>query len=120
MQQEISIDNRQIISADYDTIESFCRTVICLVILLMMIFVSGYLFIYNALYISISKNIRYYGQLKTIGMTSRQLKRIIVLQALWNSLAGIPAGLAISLIVSKAAIPAMLGGHKQYDTGGSP
>lgn len=109
MQQEISIDNRQIISADYDTIESFCRTVICLVILLMMIFVSGYLFIYNALYISISKNIRYYGQLKTIGMTSRQLKRIIVLQALWNSLAGIPAGLAISLIVSKAAIPAMLG-----------
>lgn len=42
-------------------------------------------------------------------MTSRQLKRIIVLQALWNSLAGIPAGLAISLIVSKAAIPAMLG-----------
>lgn len=80
MQQEISIDNRQIISADYDTIESFCRTVICLVILLMMIFVSGYLFIYNALYISISKNIRYYGQLKTIGMTTKQLRRMLRLE----------------------------------------
>ena len=120
MQQEISIDNRQIISADYDTIESFCRTVICLVILLMMIFVSGYLFIYNALYISISKNIRYYGQLKTIGMTSRQLKRIIVLQALWNSLAGIPAGACHISYRIKGCHPGDAGGHQQYDTGGSP
>ena len=49
--------------------------------MLAMIFISGYLFIYNTMYISISKNIRYYGQLKTIGMTSAQLKGIIYRQA---------------------------------------
>ena len=74
MQNEIDMDNRQIIEADYDTVSSFCKTVACLALLLLMIFASGYLFIYNALYISISKDIRYYGQLKTIGMITGQVE----------------------------------------------
>ena len=75
-----------------------------LLVLLAMIFASGWLFIYNTLYISITKDIHYYGQLKTIGMTSRQLKGIVYRQALWNSCIGIPAGLAVSAVVSRLAI----------------
>lgn len=108
MQNEIDMDNRQIIEADYDTVSSFCKTVACLALLLLMIFASGYLFIYNALYISISKDIRYYGQLKTIGMITGQLKRIVVFQALWNAAAGIPVGIIAAAVLSKAVIPALL------------
>ena len=58
-----------------------------------MVLSAGYLSIYNTLYISISKDIRYYGQLKTIGMTNMQLTGLVYRQALWNALAGIPVGL---------------------------
>ena len=76
--------------------------------LLVMILISGYLFVYNTLYISVSKDIRYYGQLKTLGMTSVQLKRLVYLQALWNSCMGIPVGMALGAAVSAGLIPTAL------------
>lgn len=57
----------QIIKADYDTISNFINTMIGLLVLLVLVFMSGYLFIYNTLYISVNRDIRYFGQLKTIG-----------------------------------------------------
>lgn len=108
MQKAVHIRDRQIIEADYDTIARFCKTAACLCALLLMIFASGYLFIYNALYLSISRDIRYYGQLKTVGMTSVQLKKIVRLQALWNAAAGIPLGLAAAAAVSGLVIPTLL------------
>lgn len=108
IQEEIKLDRNQYIYADLDTIPSFLKTTVCLAALLIMIFVSGYLFIYNTMYISVSKDIRYYGQLKTVGMTSVQLKRIVYKQAVWNSLAGIPIGLIISVVTAKGVIPQLL------------
>ena len=70
-----------------------------------MILISGYLFVYNTLYISVSKDIRYYGQLKTVGMTSVQLKRMVYLQALWNSCIGIPVGMVLGVLVSAGIVP---------------
>ena len=92
LQQEAALD-RQVIKADYDTSVNFWKTAVGLAGMLLMILSAGYLSIYNTLYISISRDIRYYGQLKTIGMTSVQLKGLVYRQALWNALAGIPAGL---------------------------
>ncbi|MCH1982000.1 ABC transporter permease [Ruminococcus sp. OA3] len=108
MQNNIDLGYNQIIEADYDMIESFCKTAIGLAGMLAMIFISGYLFIYNTMYISISKNIRYYGQLKTIGMTSVQLKGIIYRQALGNFLIGAPPGLAAAALLGRAVIPEIL------------
>ena len=69
-----------------------------LCVLLLLIFMSGYLFIYNTLYISVNKDIRYYGQLKTIGTTSIQIRRMINKQVLWNTVIGIPLGLICSAV----------------------
>lgn len=41
---------------------------------------SAYLLIYNILYLSISENIRYYGLMQTIGMTEKQVKKMLVLE----------------------------------------
>lgn len=46
------------------------------IVMILVIFAAGYLIIYNIFYINISANIRSYGLLKTVGMTSRQIRRM--------------------------------------------
>lgn len=53
-------------------------SVIAMVILLVLFIVgSGYLLIYNVLYISIAKDTRFYGLMKTIGTTQAQIKTLV-------------------------------------------
>ena len=108
MQNAIGLGAYQIIDADYDTISNFYKIIAGLLVMLCMIFVSGYLFIFNTLYIGVSKDIRYYGQLKTIGMTGIQLRGMVYLQALWNSLIGIPAGILAAVGIVRLLIPKLL------------
>jgi putative ABC transport system permease protein len=75
---------------------------------LVLILITGYLIIYNIFRISIMKDIRYYGLLKTIGTTGRQIKKIIRRQALKLSAIGIPIGLLAGFFVGKALLPAIL------------
>ena len=70
---------------------------------------TGYLLIYNVLYISVSKDIRFYGLLKTIGAAPGQLKKIVISQALHLASIGIPIGLAAGAILSFAVVPMALG-----------
>ncbi|WP_269478253.1 ABC transporter permease [Hominibacterium faecale] len=108
MQEALELENKQMLIADDRMLTDFIKTMAVLLLLLLMIFASGYLFIYNTLYICVAKDIRYYGQLKTVGMTSVQLKKIIYLQAVWNSGFGIPIGLLAGLLTSVKVIPAVL------------
>ena len=107
LQQGAALD-RQVIKADYDTPVNFRKTAAGLAVMLFMVLSAGYLSIYNTLYISISKDIRYYGQLKTIGMTSMQLTGLVYRQALWNALAGIPVGLLAGRLLAGTVVPAVL------------
>ena len=76
--------------------------------LLLMILVSGYLFIYNTLYISIARDIRYYGQLKTLGTTSRQLRTLIYRGMARNSHLGILPGLLAGYGLAGLIVPRIL------------
>lgn len=44
----------------------------------LLIVLSGYLIIYNIFYISIIRDVKFYGLLKTIGTTNQQIKRLIL------------------------------------------
>ncbi len=68
----------------------------------------GYLIIYNIFQISVAGDIRFYGLLKTIGTTPRQLKRIIRQQALLLCLIGIPAGLLLGYGIGAVLMPVVL------------
>ncbi len=68
-------------------------TVLALIAVMLLIIFTGYLIIYNIFQISVSNDVRFYGLLKTIGTTGRQIKRIISQQAFLLSAAGIPIGL---------------------------
>lgn len=83
------------------------QILVILVGILLMVF-TGYLIIYNIFYISVSKDIRFYGLLKTIGTTSKQLKKIILKQALKLSIIGIPLGLILGYLIASFVLPLAL------------
>ena len=72
---------------------------------LLLILLTGYLIIYNVFQISVAGDIRFYGLLKTIGTTPRQLRRIIRTQALLLSLIGIPVGLLSGWLLGGVLTP---------------
>lgn len=69
------------------------------------ILLTGYLIIYNIFYISVVQDIRFYGLLKTVGTTKKQIRAIIRRQALVLSIIGIPIGLAAGYGVSELLFP---------------
>lgn len=79
--------------------------VLPLAAIIVFIVISGYLLIYNILYISISRDTQFYGQLKTIGTTKRQIKRIVRSQIFRTAVIGIPSGLIVGGIVSLGLVP---------------
>lgn len=72
---------------------------------LLLILVTGYLIIYNVFQISIIKDIQFYGLLKTIGTTAKQIKTILRRQALRLCVIGIPIGLFIGFFLGKWMVP---------------
>lgn len=71
---------------------------------------TGYLLIYNVLYISVSRDVRFYGLLKTLGTTSKQIKRIVIGQIMRLSLIGIPIGTVLAFLFSVIVVPATITG----------
>ena len=84
-------------------------SLIAVIALMLLIAFTGYLIIYNVFQISVTSDVRFYGLLKTIGATGRQLGRIIRRQAFLLSLLGIPLGLALGFFVGKWLTPVILG-----------
>ena len=70
-----------------------------------LIILTGYLIIYNIFQISVIRDIRFYGLLKTIGTTGKQIKKIIRRQGMRLSLYGIPIGLVVGFLIGKAIVP---------------
>lgn len=70
-----------------------------------LIILTGYLIIYNIFQISVIRDIRFYGLLKTIGTTGKQIKKIIRRQGMRLSLYGIPIGLVVGFFIGKAIVP---------------
>lgn len=65
----------------------------------------GYLLIYNIFDISVMLEVRQYGLLRTIGTTTRQIKRIVNRQAARLTLIGLPFGLILGMGVSYIFLP---------------
>lgn len=72
---------------------------------LAVIIMACILVIYCIFYIAIVNSIREYGQLRTIGMTGRQIKRMVFREGFTLSAAAIPIGLAAGTIFSCLLIP---------------
>lgn len=87
------------------------------VILVLLVVLAGYLIISNIFRISIMKDMRMYGQLKTIGTTPTQLRRLLKKQAGRLCLVGIPLGLICGYGLGLLLLPAVLGTTRYTDVG---
>lgn len=75
------------------------------VLSLSIIIVASILVIYCIFYISIIRSIKKYGQLRTIGMTAKQIKRLVFKEGFYLTLPAIPIGLLSGTLVSYILVP---------------
>jgi putative ABC transport system permease protein len=74
-------------------------------VVILITMLSGYLLIYNIFFISVVRDVKFYGLLKTIGTTPRQLKRIISIQARSLYLIALPFGLGLGYLLGLIVLP---------------
>ena len=88
-----------------------------IILLVFFIIGSGYLLIYNVLYISISRDTRFYGLIKTLGTTEKQIKTLVKRQAVTFACIGIPIGVILAGALSFGIVPIIL--ENAFDSGKS-
>lgn len=74
-----------------------------------LVFIAGYLIIYNIFQISVTADVQFYGKLKTLGTTTRQLKKLIYNQANRLCIVGIPVGLILGWLLGTVLVPVLMG-----------
>lgn len=77
-------------------------------ILVLFLMFAGCLLIYNVMYISVSRDVRFFGMLKTVGTTPKQIRRIVVGQVLQLCLVGLPFGCLTAAGFSLLIVPAVI------------
>lgn len=108
--QDIELDNaqQQFVAGDSAGLKSMTQfiggygvAVLCSIILL----VSVYLLIYNVFSISLAKDMNNFGLLMLIGLTRKQLKKMVFRQNMTIMLTGIFGGLIISILAGIFVFP---------------
>lgn len=109
LEENIKLKDGQEIQSSYDVQDENSSTYIAVaaavVFIGLIIVFSGYLLIYNVMYISVTKDIRFYGMLKTIGTSPKQIRKIVKMQAFRLSVIGIPIGIVLGTLISFVAVP---------------
>ncbi len=72
---------------------------------MVLVFLAGYLMIYNVFQISVAADIQFYGKLKTLGTTKKQLKKVVYGQGNRLSAIGIPMGLVAGYVLGVLLVP---------------
>ncbi len=75
---------------------------------MILVFVSGYLIIYNIFQISVVNDIQFYGKLKTLGTTGKQIRKLLYAQAGRLCLWGIPIGLLLGYGLGSLLVPVLI------------
>ncbi len=68
-------------------------------------FIGSGIVIYSIFYISVAGNVRNYGQLRTIGTTKRQIKKMVYREGKLLAAIGIPIGLIVGNMIGYFLIP---------------
>lgn len=108
IQNDILLNDHQHFSGSISMSSSSGSMIVMVILLVLFLVGSGYLLIYNVLYISISKDTRFYGLMKTIGTTQKQIKSLVKKQALQFACIGIPIGILLATAVSFGIVPLFL------------
>ncbi|ASA21316.1 ABC transporter permease [Paenibacillus donghaensis] len=101
-------DGQITVNSSSEFIDSEPQDLFLGILVIVVIFVAGYLVIYNVFYISIAQDIRSYGLLKTLGTTSKQIKRMVRFKAVYLACIGIPIGLMSGWVIGRLLVPSII------------
>lgn len=85
-----------------------------LIIIAILVVIAGFFMINNVMSISVSRDIRLYGLLKAVGMTKKQIKRVLFKQIGNICLFSIPLGLLAGILTTKLFVPLFLRMYSGY------
>lgn len=97
--------NVQINNMNVDTNNLSGSTILTLFGILLVIGLACWVVIYNIFYISITKQIKQYGQLRAIGATRKQIKKIVKYEGRYLSRNFIPVGVLLGYLIGWALSP---------------
>lgn len=80
-------------------------TLIMVIAMLVVFFVSGYLIINNVYRINVYTDIRTYGLLKTVGTGDRQIKRLVKWQSIFHCIPGVLIGIIGGILIGAVILP---------------
>ncbi|MDC7288163.1 ABC transporter permease [Blautia schinkii] len=80
-------------------------SIMTLALVALLILSAAGIVIHNIFYISVAGKVREYGQLRTIGMTRKQVRRMISREGRRLALCGIPFGLVLGGVMGYALVP---------------
>lgn len=117
IQDDITLNENQTFQGSVSMSSSNGSVYAMIILLVFFIIGSGYLLIYNVLYISISRDPRFYGLIKTLGTTEKQIKTLVKRQAVTFACIGIPIGVILAGAISFGIVPIIL--ENAFDSGKS-
>lgn len=106
--QNTSIVEEQVMLTDYSAVMSGVITSgipIPVPLLAALTAILAATIVYGVFYTKIVKNVQMFGQLRTVGMTKRQIKRMASKEGRLYALAGIPLGLVIGVLIGFIGCP---------------
>lgn len=105
MKEQLVVGANQDITLLHTDVEFSLSFIVAILCIALLIVLCGGLLIYNILYITITQDIRFIGQLKTIGMSKRQIKKYWLYQLKTLCLWGIPIGAVCAAGLSWFIVP---------------
>ena len=90
------------------TMSDMFAGIIPALLFVLFIILSGYFLIYNVFYLSVTADIRWFGMLKTLGTTARQLKKILMAQIKRLAVWGICIGVVLGYVVGDYLAPGLM------------
>ena len=85
------------------------RDIALVLVVILFFMLDGFLIIYNINSISVTRDVQFYGLLKTIGISPRQLKRVIYYRMGRVLLLALPVGLLLGCVMTQWIVPLLLG-----------
>lgn len=110
------IEQQRLYSLDQGVTDNQIEAIIyVLIIISILVMIAGFFMINNVMSISVSRDIRLYGLLKTVGMTKKQIKRVLFRQIENICLISIPLGLIAGILTTKLFVPLFLRMYSGYE-----
>ena len=92
-------------SSYFNSVDNSTRDTISVIVLCLLIAFSCSLVIYSIFYISVIGKVQEYGRLRLIGMTSKQIKKMVKNEGIYLALRSIPIGILVSCVLVYILIP---------------